>query len=245
MIFKKFKFITEPENFMQAIMRFFSTIIVKSIYKLPITPNGVTIFRTFIVVFSLILFSFGDYRSLIFAVILFYVFEILDHVDGDLARYKNLKSNIGPLLEQFIDTWSARPSNIFGFCIALGYYNNTNSILCFILFGLTAFGRIMWLEYREYFGWIKENEHELHVYRGIYDKNSFKNTAKNIFKLLYIWNNSFILMGALFYYPIYVYLHIDPIILAFAIVALLNNLPWMFIVYKGFSNAIAQDKEIR
>jgi phosphatidylglycerophosphate synthase len=238
----KFQYITQPENFFQAIFRFLSTLIVKAIYKLPISPNQVTLTRTVVVIISLYFFSIGDAKSLIIAVILFYVFEILDHVDGDLARYKNIKSNLGPLLEQFIDTWSSRPSNIFGFSIALGVYNQTQSLLCFILFGLTVMGRLLWLEYRNDFGWKQEEEHDLHVYMHIYDKKSILKTISNFFRILYIWNNTFLLLGALLYSPFLIFFNMNSLIIAFCIVAILNNLPWIFIVIKGFSQAYLQDK---
>lgn len=238
-MFKNFKYITNPVNPPQAVFRFLSTIIVKSIAWSPISPNQVSIARMAIVVYALYLFAKGDPDSLLLGVILFYVFEVLDHVDGDLARYKKLQSNLGPLLEQFIDTWSSRPSNIFGLCIALGIYNETNSIIGFILFFITSFGRLMWLEYRYFFGW-SGSEQDPNKYTSIVTSN-IKESIVNFFKILYIWNNTFLLLGAVLYGFSIEILGINSLILAFIIVSIINNLSWIYIVISGFSNAIKND----
>lgn len=239
---EKFKFVTQPENAIQAIFRFLSTLIVRVISRTGITPNQISIFRMLVVIFALVFFCRGDSESLFFGVVLFYVFEVLDHVDGDLARHKNLRSNLGPLLEQFIDTWSSRPSNLFGFCIAYGMYQDTASIFGFILFGLTALGRLLWLEYRSYFGWAPNNELLLHTYSAIWDKESSKRSLRNLFALLYVWNNTFLLLGALFYSPSLWNMGWSTLEIAFFIVAVLNNLPWVWITVQGFKKAMYEDR---
>lgn len=240
-MFHNFKYITNPENALQAIFRFISTLIVKLIAPTPITPNQISIFRMIIVIYALYCFANGDPNSLLLGVILFYVFEILDHVDGDLARYKNLQSKLGPLIEQFIDTWSSRPSNIFGFAIAYGIFNETDSILGFILFALTSFGRLMWLEYRYYFGWTEHNK-TVNQYTSIIADN-LKESIINSFKILYIWNNTFLLIGCLLYsFSINIF-GVSSLIVSFSIVALLNNLSWIYIVIYGFKKAINSDEK--
>ena len=232
-----FKFITPPENGAQVIFRFFSTLIVWPLAKTKVTPNQVTSVRAVIAIGYLYLFSLGTPISMLWAVALFYIFEILDHVDGDLARYTKQFSKTGPLLEQFIDTWSSRPSNLFGFCVALGMYNQRHDILGFKLFGLTVLGRLLWLEYRDYFGWERIAKGGPKKYQGILDAPNFQMGSRNLFEVLYIWNNSFLLAGALFYWPISQIFGVDSLAIGFAAVALLNNLPWIFIVLKGFARA--------
>ena len=241
-IFKKFEFITKPDNAVQSIFRFLSTIIVRSIAWTPITPNHVSILRMIIVIFALYLFFQGDKSSLFLGVILFYIFETLDHVDGDLARYKNQKSYLGPLLEQFIDTWSSRPSNIFGLCFAFGIFNQTESFVGFILFALTVFGRLMWLEYRYYFGWNDEKNSNPETYATPFS-NNLQQSILNFFKILYIWNNSFLLIGALMTSFSIKIFGIDAIIFGFICVAIINNLTWPYIVTKGFVTAIRFDND--
>lgn len=233
----KFNYITPPDNGVQVIFRFLSTLIVRVLARTSITPNQVTYFRMLVVIVSLYLFSQGDPVSLLWAVGLFYIFEVLDHVDGDLARYTKRFSKTGPLLEQFIDTWSSRPSNIFGLCIAYGMYNYTQEIYGFVLYAATALGRLLWLEYRDYFGWIRVSKDEKKGYQGILGSGTIKEAFRNLFEVLYIWNNTFLLLGALFYVPVQTITGVNSLLVAFSIVAILNNMPWIAILVRGFSKA--------
>lgn len=234
----KFNYITLPENVGQVVFRFLSTLIVRVIAVTPITPNQVTLVRGIVAIFAMWLFAKGDPRSLVWAVVLFYIFEVLDHVDGDLARHTKRFSKVGPLLEQFIDTWASRPSNLFGFCIALGMYRQSGSVSGFLLFGATVFGRIMWLEYRDYFGWVRDSKGDPKSYRTILGAPTLKAKLRGLFEVLYIWNNTFLLLGALFLVPIKAALDIDALIIGFSIVAALNNVPWIVIVTSGFIRAL-------
>lgn len=236
----KSRFITPPENAGQIVFRLLSAPIVKVLGRSGITPNQVTIVRGVVAVVSLWLFANGDPRSLLFAVLLFYVFELLDHVDGDLARFTGRFSKAGPLLEQFIDTWASRPSNIFGMCIALGMYNQTGQVIGFVLYGATALGRMLWLEYRDSFGWQRESQEASKQYKSVIGAPSFLVGVRQLFEILYIWNNSFLLLGALLYMPVKAWLEIDTLVVGFAIVAVLNNLPWIYIVIRGFARARAE-----
>lgn len=234
----KFSYITPPENGGQIVFRFLSTVIVRVLAGTPVTPNQVTLARSLIVIVSMWLFALGDPQSLIWAVVLFYIFEVLDHVDGDLARHTKQFSKIGPLLEQFIDTWSSRPSNLFGFCVALGMYHQSGNIAGFVLFAATVFGRLMWLEYRDDFGWVRVQKSDPKSYQGIVSAPTMKARLRNLFEVLYIWNNTFLLVGALLYLPVSSLLGLNSLVLGFLIVAILNNLPWMVIVATGFKKAL-------
>jgi phosphatidylglycerophosphate synthase len=190
-----------------------------------------------IVIVAIYFFALGDPVSLLWAVGLFYIFEVLDHVDGDLARHTKHFSKVGPLLEQFIDTWSSRPSNMFGLCIAIGMYNQTHEITGFVLFGATALGRLLWLEYRDDFGWVRVSKEEAKEYRAVVGVPSLKVALRNLCDILYIWNNTFLLLGALLYIPVQSLLGLNSLIVGFVIVAILNNLPWIAILFRGFSRA--------
>lgn len=236
-----FKFITQPENIGQVPFRFLSTLITRALNHTSITPNQVTVFRSIIVIFSLYYFTRGDSLSLVIAVVLFYIFEVLDHVDGDLARLTGKTSEMGPLLEQFVDTWASRPSNIFGLCVAWGMYNETNSVLGLVLFAVTNLGRLLWLEYRNVFGWVQGSTLTgERTYRHILHTSSLVNSVKVFFEVLYIWNNTFILIGALLF--ALGIGEVNPLEIGFAIVAIINNLPWVIITLQGFNSALSQDR---
>lgn len=238
----RFSYITPPVNGGQVIFRFLSTLIVRGLSRTGVTPNQVTMARMLVVIVSLYLFALGDPVSLLWAVGLFYLFEVLDHVDGDLARHTGRLSKIGPLLEQFIDTWSSRPSNVFGFCVALGMYNQTGRLTGFVLFGLTVLGRSLWLEYRDHFGWLRTAKEDALGYQGVLHAPSLKAGLRNLFEVLYIWNNTFLLVGALVYVPLRFLFGFDPLVVGFSIVAFLNNIPWVAILFRGFHRARLEER---
>lgn len=241
-ILPRFRYITPPVNGGQVIFRVLSTLIVRVLSRTPVTPNQVTLVRMLVVIFSLYLFALGDPASLLWAVGLFYLFEVLDHVDGDLARHTGRLSKTGPLLEQFIDTWSSRPSNVFGFCVALGMYNQTGRLIGFVLFGITVLGRSLWLEYRDHFGWLRVAREDNRGYQGVLRAPSLKDALRNLFEVLYIWNNTFLLVGALLHVPFRSVFGFDPLVVGFSIVALLNNIPWIAILLRGFHRAHLEER---
>ena len=236
-MFRKFKFITPPSNAFQAPFRWVSTLIVRALVHTPITPNQVTLMRALLAIFALYCFALGSAPFLIGGVVTFYVFEVLDHVDGDLARAKNCSSHSGYLYEQFVDTWASRPSNIFGFCVALGMYNESASAVGFILFSATVFGRLMWLEFRTVFGWDRSSGDGVDQYQPLIS-TSVTRTARNIAELAYTWNNQFILVGMILIVPGRQYFSIDTLEIGFLCVAIVNNIPWMAIVVRGFVKSI-------
>ena len=77
------------------ISRFFSMILL----RLPVTPNQLTVFWGLLMIVSSILFFFNDYVLNIVGGIGWVVAYALDFSDGDIARYKNLKSKRGKYLD--------------------------------------------------------------------------------------------------------------------------------------------------
>lgn len=68
--------------------------------KTPITPNTITILSAIFAALSFYLVYLGHFIS---AGLLFLVYSLLDHIDGMLARYKNLSSKIGKFLDVSVD----------------------------------------------------------------------------------------------------------------------------------------------
>jgi hypothetical protein len=137
------------------------------------------------------------------------------------------------MLEQFIDTWAARPSNIFGICFAIGIYRYEESKIGFVLYAVTALGRLLWLEYRDYFGWDRSENSQNKKYRSVFGAQSLSNALRNLFFVLYTWNNTFLLLGAGLNILIPSVFGVSPLIIGFLVVSILNNVPWIVIVYKG------------
>jgi len=83
--------------------RYISTIITNILVKTEILPIHVTIIHIFIALLSAILFSLGVYGYAIAGSVLLLLAFILDCVDGEIARYKNLGSLLGGWLDHVSD----------------------------------------------------------------------------------------------------------------------------------------------
>lgn len=234
----KFNYITPPSNFLQVPFRFASTLIVRLIAPTPVTPNQVTCFRGLVVMIGLACMASGRPGTMTVGAVLFYVFEVLDHVDGDLARFTNRKSKLGPLLEQFQDTLFARPANLLGGAIAYGIFVRTGSWAELMCFAFCAYGRMNWMEFRDYFGWHRNIDQPASGYENVLAGKSPREAAEALLKILYIWNNTFILVPALTYDLLPAPVGGRFMLAGFIAVAALNNLPWIAIVAKGFSRAL-------
>ncbi|MCD6371874.1 MAG: CDP-alcohol phosphatidyltransferase family protein [Candidatus Aenigmarchaeota archaeon] len=95
-----------------------------------ITPNQVTIFSTFVGFIGAFLFFIGDYKYAVVAAVVLFLWNITDGVDGEIARYKKMKSVSGLFLELTLDIL------VLIFCflgIIFLVYKNTNSIFILIV----------------------------------------------------------------------------------------------------------------
>lgn len=80
----------------EKIIRRFLPIISKTF----ITPNMITMFN---IIFSVFIFFAAYNQKYILGAILFQVYELLDHLDGSLARYKSMSSKLGAKLDSISD----------------------------------------------------------------------------------------------------------------------------------------------
>jgi len=232
------RYVTQPDNFVQAPVRWLSGRVARLLAHTPVTPNQVTVTRGLINAAALALFVEGSYRSFVIGFVLFQLFELLDHVDGDLARLRHTTSRLGALLETFMDTYGARPSNLFGLCIALGMVRQGGggSLLPLYLYVAIAIGRLLWLEYRGPFGWGEDRDAVLGGEHGHYlplvGTGSSRRSLSNLVVIVYTWQNQIILWGGLLQI-----VRKDALLWALGAVALLNHLPWLILVTKGFWRA--------
>ena len=74
-------------------------IIVKQLVRSPITPNQITYFSLLLAICGSILLTVGKSSYSNCGVLLFIFARFLDHLDGELARQKEMKSKIGYYLD--------------------------------------------------------------------------------------------------------------------------------------------------
>ncbi len=219
-------YVTQPDNLIQAPVRWLSGRVARLLLHTPITPNQITVTRGLINAVALGFFVAGSYRAFVIGFVLFWIFELLDHVDGDLARLRGTTSKLGALMETFMDAYGAHPSNLFGLCIAIGLVRQGGGVVPLYLYAAIAIGRLLWLEYRGPFGWSEDKSNVLGGEHGHYMP---MNSVSNVGVILYKWQNQFILWGG-------VLRPLEPRLLLWALglVALLNHLPWLIVVARGF-----------
>ena len=221
-----------------------STLIVRRIAGTKITPNQVTIFRAVFNILALVFFIAGDYLSLILAFCAFQINEILDHVDGDLARHKNMQSRKGLFLEYLVDVPGSTVCGLFGLSVTIGIYRNTNDINILYVFiaSLTAFalnetfaGAFSLRDNKQGF-----RQAEYCKYTKTGKSGSVNKEIINVLYAFYMWRNQLILWAALLYYPISKYLHFNPLFWSMVFIAVLRGASLLKTIYRGYKNIYAE-----
>jgi len=111
----------EEEDIFAYPFRHISTIITMYLVKTKITPLQITWIHLITGIIAAILFGFGKYNLSIIAFIIYLISMILDMVDGEIARYKNIRSEVSIWLDHVSD-------NILLFLIIVGITIGTFSI---------------------------------------------------------------------------------------------------------------------
>lgn len=88
------------EHLISLIYRPITEPIAKLLFKTSITPNQITTLGIIVALISGIFFSFGEYKYLLIGAILSQVTLILDLLDGQIARYKNIRTVFGRWYDQ-------------------------------------------------------------------------------------------------------------------------------------------------
>ena len=84
-------------------LRYISTMITNFLIKTSITSLQITWIHLILGIISAVLFGFGNYILTIVAFIIYIISMILDFVDGEIARYKNTRSEVGVWLDHVSD----------------------------------------------------------------------------------------------------------------------------------------------
>jgi len=80
-----------------------ASLIVRAVFKTPITPNGLTYFSFFLGLLGAFFLSRGEYLYFILGGVMTQLCSVVDGADGMLARAKNICSDYGSHLDLFLD----------------------------------------------------------------------------------------------------------------------------------------------
>jgi phosphatidylglycerophosphate synthase len=219
-------------------------VIVRGIAGTRITPNQVTILRAVFNLLALIFFIAGDYLSLILAFCAFQINEILDHVDGDLARYKKMQSRKGLFLEYLVDVPGSTIYGLFGLSVTIGLYRTTSNINIFFIFiaGLIAFA--LNETFANVFA-LKENKQgfqqaEYTGYKKLGEIVNITEILSSIINALLIWRNQLVLWAALLQRPVEILVSINPLFWAMVINIFMIQVSLLKTIYRGYKKIYAE-----
>ena len=78
-------------------------IIVKLIYRFPITPNQVSVLSMVVGIISGVFYAMGDKKSFLYAGLFYALSHLLDCCDGMIARMKKIGTPIGRIIDGWAD----------------------------------------------------------------------------------------------------------------------------------------------
>ncbi|MFH1593033.1 MAG: CDP-alcohol phosphatidyltransferase family protein [Candidatus Woesearchaeota archaeon] len=117
---------------MLRLIRFTARNLAKPIAKMGITANQVTYFRVLLLFISMYFYSTGQIKYIFLGSLFFLVEEILDYVDGEVARLTNSASLFGEWLDKSFDFIVGNVFGPVGFFIVLGIYRMTSNVWVFL-----------------------------------------------------------------------------------------------------------------
>ncbi len=138
---------------------------VRLIYNTNITPNQISTVALIFGVLAGVFYTFSTELMFIFAAISFFICNVLDCADGQLARLKKNGTRIGRVVDGLIDYITAI-STFIG--IAIGYSISENPIFVWSITAFAAFSRAIQNMYFDNY----RNLYLRYVYNIIHDVNS-------------------------------------------------------------------------
>jgi phosphatidylglycerophosphate synthase len=231
--------------------------IIRLLWNTSITPNQITLFRVVLNIAAVIFFFMSEHIYFLLGFILFQVHEIIDHADGLYARMKGLTSKMGVFLEHFFDAIFSANYNLLGLAISYSAYSLTNSIVFIYMFIALMIANNLTQHYKKQFKGeapaifdVKDKsegkregminlDHEKEELLSIFNQ-PFKVAIKNTFITAYIWQNQFMLWGAVLYFPLINYF--NTILVGLSICLILNYMAVLYWSYFGLSQAILIDQ---
>src|SRR5437867_11039529 len=104
--------------------------ITSVLLKFPIHPSTWTISICVLPLIASVFLVRCDYVSIVIGAAIFQIFSILDGCDGEIARAKNLESQLGERLDYFCDFMA---SLLYVLTLGLGLRRVTEGIICAVL----------------------------------------------------------------------------------------------------------------
>ena len=132
------------------ILRRISIYLTKLCLKIGISANQVTLVDFIMVVAAGVFFTFANPAYWFIGILFFFLYLLIDCVDGEVARYNRAKGNelpspfgVGAILGGVVD-WVSWPY-LFA-CMAFGIYTTVGSVIVFVFGFLAAILRVIYMD---------------------------------------------------------------------------------------------------
>lgn len=129
-MFNRFKKPGERENknygFIFHLSRYLSFWVTIPFVYLPFTPNQITLLTNILQVSSIFVIAYAEGYNKLYGILIYFIGDIFDFVDGNIARYKNLNSTKGIFYDQIGHVFNGP---LFFIGIGIAAYNNNYDIL--------------------------------------------------------------------------------------------------------------------
>jgi hypothetical protein len=201
--------------------------ITRVLARLPVTPNQVTYGRTLLLFVVFWLLILGHWWALALAFVGYELFELLDMVDGDLARFTGTSSRFGEKLELVVDVPLTTAYGVLGAITAWTAYSLGGGWVPWVLFGSCAVGRALTLELRNQLDYEDALDLSRPTYFAICE-GPISGWPLRAARPAYIWRTQFLLFGWLLHHPLASVGFPHTLTMALALTALLEQLPWMW-----------------
>ena len=205
------------DNYPDWIMRKFSIIFTLFFVKINITANQVSSLSIVLGIISAFLFMKGTYTYYLLASLFLFLWFVLDHSDGEVARYKKQKSNLGHFLDKMMHS-VIHPLVFLG--IGFGLYNSSEN-LYWLIFGIISSFCLFLIDLTNL------NKLETQVSKNLVEKDKIK-TYKKFFKFNFIyqfqWIFIFIIIASFFNLLSYLLVLYTFVFVSKAMISFLNTI---------------------
>lgn len=216
---------TKHANVFEYVVRGMSGPIARLLAKTPVTPNQVSVFRCLFMVASFYFFYRGGTVNLLLASLGILLWELFDHVDGDLAVLTDRCTEMGVWLESITDGVFGTVSGFLGFFVTLGIYREMKNVYPWIVFALVSIGYLL-------FRTLLHVDTPLRANKTLKEEFQVKERTwiGTIIHVAYYWVELYLVAAAVLYYPIHRYLGLNSLFLVMIFFALMYNCFWVGIV---------------
>ncbi len=210
------------------IYRTVSGVLVRPLARTPVTPNQITIARMVVMAAAMYALSRGTYAYLVLAAGCVIMWDIMDHMDGDLATLKGKSSQFGAWTEMVADAIFGRTDGLLGFAAALGVYRRTGSLLpIYLIIAAMVSSQVFLIS-----GFIEKTSRTIREdgWKKAMRSDKEQRLPGRLFYFFHYNDCELLALSAVLFLPLHRYLGIDSILIFLGLMAALRTVSWIAVL---------------